>query len=162
MPNPMGDTIQGSTIRHSVTVELPIEEAFARFVDDLGQWWPPEYTWSQDVLEEIRLKPREGGMCFERGPHGFRCDWGRVVAFEPAARIAFTWQIGPSREPVPDERRASVVEVSFESEGETSTRVTLEHRGFERHGEAGDAYRDALASERGWPYILGRYAAVTG
>jgi uncharacterized protein YndB with AHSA1/START domain len=149
-----------ATIRHEVTIQLPPEAAFARLVDDLGDWWPPEYTWSQAVLEEIRIEPREGGMCFERGPHGFRCDWGRVLTFEPPLRLAFTWQIGPRREPVPDERRASEVELRFEAAGPRATRVVLEHRGFERHGEDGDAYRDALASEQGWPYILGRYAAA--
>jgi uncharacterized protein YndB with AHSA1/START domain len=145
-------------IRHAVTVELPREAAFARFVDDFRDWWPAEYTWSQDVLEQIGIEPREGGMCFERGRHGFRCDWGRVLAFEPPRRLGFRWQISPRREPVPDERRASEVELRFEAEGNCVTRVELEHRGFERHGE-GDAYRDALASEQGWPYILGRYAS---
>jgi uncharacterized protein YndB with AHSA1/START domain len=141
-------------IQHTVEVPLPPERAFARFVEQLGEWWPAEYTWSQDVLEAIGIEPRAGGMCFERGPHGFRCDWGRVVAFEPPERLVFTWQIGPSREPVPDDRRASEVELRFDG----ATRVQLEHRGFERHGDAAEAYRAALASDQGWPYILVRYA----
>jgi uncharacterized protein YndB with AHSA1/START domain len=141
-------------IQHTVEVPLPRDRAFARFVEHLGEWWPAEYTWSQDVLEAIGIEPREGGMCFERGPHGFRCDWGRVIAFEPPERLVFTWQIGPNRDPVPDDRRASEVEVRFDG----ATQVQLEHRRFERHGEAAEAYRAALASEQGWPYILGRYA----
>ena len=92
--------------------------------------------------------------CFELGPHGFRCDWGRVTVWEPPHRLVFRWQIGAQREPVPDPQRASEVEVRF-ADGE----VRLEHRGFERHGPDAENYRAALASEQGWPYILGRYAA---
>lgn len=101
-------------------------------------------------------------MCSEVGPHGFRCDWGRVLAAERPKRLRFTWQIGPSREPVPDPERASVVDVRFLAEGADSTRVEVEHHAFERHGEAAQGYRDALASEQGWPYMLGRYAAAAG
>jgi hypothetical protein len=36
----------------------------------------------------------------------------------------------------------------------------MEHRDFDRHGEGAEGYRAALASEQGWPYILGRYAAA--
>ena len=143
--------------RHELTVEAPPERAFARFAEELGAWWPREYTWSGDALEAIGIEPREGGMCFERGPHGFRCDWGRMLAWEPPDRLVFTWQIGPSREPVPDPARASEVEVRFAPAAE-GTRVTLEHRDFARHGDAGPGYRDALGSEQGWPYMLARVA----
>jgi uncharacterized protein YndB with AHSA1/START domain len=141
-------------IRHAVSVPVPPERAFVAFVEELGAWWPREYTWSGDVLERIGMEPREGGLCTELGPHGFRCDWGRVLAYEPPHRLVFTWQIGPSREPVPDPARATEVEVRF-GDG----RVELEHRGFDRPGAGGEDYRAGLASDQGWPYMLGRYAA---
>jgi hypothetical protein len=40
------------------------------------------------------------------------------------------------------------------------TLVLLEHRGFERHGPQAVAYRDALASAQGWPWILKHYEAA--
>lgn len=137
----------------SVPVPVPPDRAFAAFAD-LGAWWPPEYTWSRDVLQEIAIEPREGGHCYEVGPYGFRCDFGRVLAWEPGRRIAFTWQISPRREPEPDPARASEVEVRF-GDG----RVELEHRGFERHGPGADEYAAAMGGEHGWPLILARYAA---
>ncbi len=136
-------------------VPVAPERAFALFTEQLGSWWPAEYTWSADALEGIEIEARPGGHCVERGPGGFRCDWGTVVDCEPARRLLFSWQIGPSREPLPDPARASEVEVQFVGDG-GSTEVRLEHRGFERHGEQGDSYREALGSEQGWPYILGR------
>ncbi len=149
-----------STIQQEIDVEMPLAEAFSRFVDRLGEWWPAEYTWSQDALEEIVIEPREGGLCSEHGPDGFRCDWGRVLRFERPTGLSFSWQIGPGREPVPDRHKASEVEVRFERVGEATTRVALEHRGFERHGEGGEEYSAALSSDQGWPYILERYATA--
>jgi uncharacterized protein YndB with AHSA1/START domain len=150
------------SISRAVVVPLPPEEAFRLFGPGLQRWWPREYTWGQEALDAIAIEPREGGFCYERGPHGFRCDWGRVLAWEPPRRLLFSWQIGPGREPVPDPAKASEVEVRFVAEEAEATRVELEHRGFDSHGEGGDAYRAALDSEQGWPYILDRYAAAGG
>lgn len=142
------------------TVPLPPAGAFDLFAAQLGRWWPREYTWGQDALEWIGLEPRAGGRCTERGPHGFQCDWGRVTAWEPPARVELAWQISPRREPVPDPARASRVEVTFTAAARGSE-VRLQHDGFERHGSDGAAYRDALATEHGWPLILARYAATS-
>jgi len=145
------------TVRESLIVPLAPERAFALFAEQLGTWWPREYTWAQPVLEEIGMEPREGGLCFERGPHGFRCDWGRVLAWDPPERVAFSWQIAPDRTPVPDPGKASEVEVVFTPEGD-GTRVELEHREFQRHGRGADDYRRALGSAKGWRYMLECYA----
>ena len=146
-------------IRQAVTVPVPADEAFAAFAD-LARWWPPAYTWAADTLEAIGIEPREGGHCFERGPHGFSLHWGRVLTWEPPTRLAFTWQIAPDRVPQPDPAKASEVEVRFHPAGEPGTRVELEHRAFARHGEAGGAYRQAMASSQGWPLLLDRYAST--
>ena len=145
-----------------VEVEVPLAppEAFELFVGGLATWWPREYTWSGEVLETIAIEPKVGGRCYELGPHGFHCDWGRVVEYNPPARIAFTWQIGAQREPLPDPAAASMVTVTFDSHG-SRTVVRLEHSGFERHRD-GDNYREMLASPQGWPLIVDRYAAAAG
>jgi hypothetical protein len=54
------------TASAGVTVNLEPDQAFDLFARRLAAWWPPEYSWSQDVLEEIGIEPHEGGMCFER------------------------------------------------------------------------------------------------
>jgi uncharacterized protein YndB with AHSA1/START domain len=145
---------------HAIAVPLPPGAAFRRFTEEMGAWWPPEYTWAQQTLDTIVVEPREGGRCYERGPHGFSCDWGRVVECEPPQRLLFTWQISPQRVPQPDPDRASVVEVRFSADGDSATRVELEHRDFERHGEGAESYRAAMDSPQGWPLLLERFAAV--
>ena len=150
-------------IRLTLRVPTSVERAYAVFAEEFASWYhPSEYTWSQDVLETIGIEGREGGRCFERGPYGFWVDWGRVLVWDPPHRLAFSWQISPGREPVPDPEKASEVELRIHEEGPQSTRVEFEHRGFSRHGEGAESYLMALGSEQGWPYILDRYAVTFG
>lgn len=144
-------------VRHKVVVDADPVRAFDAFLL-LHRWWPREYSWAADALEMIAVEPRVGGRCYERGPHGFECDWGRVVAYEPPRRLVFTWQINFDRTPQPDPAKASEVEVRFTARG-VSTMVQLEHRGFERHGERALDYRAGMESKAGWPLMLERYAA---
>ncbi|MGE3911918.1 MAG: hypothetical protein AB7K36_21345, partial [Chloroflexota bacterium] len=49
----------------------------------------------------------------------------------------------------------------FFSDGPTSTRIELEHRQFERHGQEGAAtWHAAMASSEGWEKFLERYASL--
>ncbi len=142
----------------SVDVSLHRSAAFERFTKGMLQWWPTEYTWSGDALATIAIDPAEGGFCTETGPFGFRCDFGRVLAIATNERIEFTWQINGRREPVPDPAKAGTVDVQFVEAPDNHTRVTLVHRGFANYGDHWRAYRDAMASEQGWPYIMKRFA----
>ena len=158
--DPAPDEIEDATM-HEVTVGLPQPAAFRLFTEGFARWWPPEYSWSGDSLAAIGLEPRVGGACFEIGPHGFRCDWGRVTQWEAPRLLGFTWQIGADRTPQPDPSKASHIAVAFVPEG-ARTRVILAHRGFRAHGERGMAYREEMGSPMGWPLLLSRYAQLAG
>ena len=108
-------------IRQAVTVPVPVDRAFSAFAD-LARWWPREYTWAADTLEDIGIEPREGGHCFERDPDGFTCHWGRVLTWDPPARLVLVWQIAPDRVPEPNPAKASEVEVRFHPAGTSGTR----------------------------------------
>ncbi|WP_076468833.1 SRPBCC family protein [Micromonospora avicenniae] len=147
------------SVRCDLVISAPTERAFAVFAGALTDWWVREYTWSgPEALSELGMEPRAGGMLYEIGPYGFRADWGRVLIWDPPRRLVFTWQIGPDRSPVPDPARASEVEVLFLAEAPGQTRVELEHRHFDRHGEAAEGYRQALTA--GWHELLSRYVAT--
>lgn len=156
----MTDLIGVDPIRRTLTVPVEMDRAFRLFTDELASWWPQEYTWAKNVLETIAIEPQQGGRCFERGPHGFHSDWGRVLVWDPPLRLVLTWQISPERVPEPDPARASEIEVRFIEEDSSTTRVELEHRHLDRHGENARMYRDGLGSPHGWSYILDRYAAA--
>lgn len=156
----MSDKPTVEPIRKQVQVELPSEAAFQRFTEGLGEWWPPAYTWSGESLVEIAMEPGKGGRCYEPGPEGLQCDWGRVKVWEPPERVVFSWQISPSRVPVPDPEKASQVSVIFDELGPGRTKVTFEHRDFANHGEGAAGYRQAMAAPEGWPWILDQFASV--
>nr|MDT0659906.1 SRPBCC family protein [Micromonospora sp. DSM 115978] len=156
--NPAGvvQEVAKYSIRSNVRVPGPADRAFAVFTGKLADWWVKEYTWAgPDALADIGIEPRQGGMAYELGPYGFRADWGRVLVWQPGRKLLFTWQIGPDRAPVPDPTRASEVEVRFSAE-DGHTLVEVEHRRFDRHGEAAEGYRRALTD--GWQELLSRYA----
>lgn len=96
-----------TAIQRTLALGISAKTAFEAFVHDIHAWWPREYTWSQDQLQNIRIEAKADGLCTEIGPYGFRCDWGRVVRIEVPHSLVFKWQISPRREPVPDASKAS-------------------------------------------------------
>jgi uncharacterized protein YndB with AHSA1/START domain len=145
-------------IEETVIVRSPPDRAFHAFLGEFGAWWPAAYTYAgEQRLQDIGLSATVGGLCSEIGPHGFRVDWGRMVAVEPPTRLAFLWQIAPDRTPQPDPAKSSEVEVVF-APGAGGSEVRLIHRAFERCGEGAAAYREGMASKQGWRFILDAYA----
>jgi uncharacterized protein YndB with AHSA1/START domain len=158
-PDGIHQDVARYSVRSTLRVPVPAEQAFTAFTGGLADWWVREYTWSgPEALADIGIEPREGGMAYEIGPYGFRADWGRVVAWQPPHRLVVIWQIGPDRAPLPDPAKASEVEVRFTPEDGGRTRVEVEHRDFDRHGAAAEGYREALTA--GWQELLSRYATA--
>ena len=112
----------------------------------------------EGALVDAIIEPRAGGRWYERDETGAECEWGRVLVVERPRRILLAWQLSPTFEFDPDPTRATEVEVTFEARGDGSTSVTLEHRGFEVHGDAAASMRDSVAGEGGWPHLLELYA----
>src|SRR5699024_8183367 len=104
-------------------------------VEDFKKWWPKAYTWSQDDLQDIFITPKVNGFCTEIGPNNFRIDWGTVTAFEKGKYIAFRWQIGPTRDPIPNVNKASLVTLTFEPLSTSKIKINLKHTEFQNHGE---------------------------
>ena len=73
-----------------------------------------------------------------------------------------SWDIGPTWQIETDPARVSEVEVRFLAEGDTATRVEIEHRHLDRHGPGWEALRYGIADEQGWRLDLNRVAALAG
>ena len=147
------------SVCNSVTVPLSEEDAFELFVDRFSEWWPlSSHHIGERPAVQVIIEPRAGGRWFERDEAGAECEWGSVLAVEPPGRILLGWQLSPVFEYDPDPARATEVEVTFEAQGEAGTRVTVEHRGFEVHGENAASLRDSVAGEGGWSQLLELYA----
>jgi len=145
-------------IRKSVVVDAPIERAFSVFTEDIGSWWPPEHHIIEAELAEMVFEPRAGGYVYDRGVDGSECRFARVLAYEPPHRIVFSWDIDLQWKLETDPNKTSEVEVRFVAESPTRTRVELEHRNLERHGEGWPNLRDSVDSPGGWGLTLRRFA----
>ncbi len=146
-------------VTSSIVVDTPIERAFSIFTDDIGSWWPPEHHILESQLAEMVFEPRVGGRVVDRGVDGSECAWATVLAYEPPERIVFSWNITLDWKIETDPGRSSEVEVRFASETPDRTRVTLEHRHIERHGDGWEQMQQAVGSPEGWQVGLGRFAA---
>jgi uncharacterized protein YndB with AHSA1/START domain len=149
---------QETSIKTDIVVDAPIDHAFRIFSERFDQIKPREHNMLQVDIAESVLEPRSGGRLYDRGIDGSECQWGRVLAYEPPARIVFTWDISPHWQIETDLDRASEVEVRFTEETPERTRVTLEHRHLDRHGDGWQGLRDGVAGDQGWPLYLTRYA----
>jgi uncharacterized protein YndB with AHSA1/START domain len=150
------------TVRHHVVVNAPLDRAFHVFTDKFGDFKPREHNLLKVPIEETVFEPRVGGHIYDRGVDGSLCKWARIAAYEPPNRIVFTWDIGPTWQLETDPARASEVEVRFTAESAHRTRVELEHRHIERHGEGWESVAAGVDGDAGWPLYLGRYANLFG
>lgn len=151
-----------TTVRHSITVEAPIGEAFRVFTEDFGRFKPPEHNLLGAAIAETVFEPRAGGHVFDRGVDGSECRWARVLAYEPPNRVVISWDISPHWQIESDPDKTSEVEVLFRVESPTTTRVDLEHRHLDRHGEGWESVRDGVDNDQGWHLYLQRYGELVG
>lgn len=116
----------------SLRVAASPERAFRAFTEEIGAWWRPNTL--------FQLTPRgDGALFFEPGPlgrlatrlpNGKVFEIGRVIVWRPGEKLVFSWRPA-SFSP----EQSTEVEVTFEAIGGSAgeeTRVTVEHRGWDR------------------------------
>ena len=148
----MSDALVIEVVRRTVTVDCAVEEAFRVFTADAISWWPTESHSIHQTVREIVFEPREGGHVYEVAESGERGHWATVLAWEPPHRLVLAWNI------LQREGDLTEVEVRFKPDGD-STRVELEHRGWENVALEGPAKRDDY--DTGWGVVLGSYVEAT-
>jgi uncharacterized protein YndB with AHSA1/START domain len=158
----MQQTEQNPVVRKVVVVNAEPEHAFAVFTQNMGQWWPKEHHIGGSPMVAVVVEPRNGGRWYEKDEDGSECNWGTVLVYEPPQKLVFSWHLNGDFEFVPDITQASEVEIRFIPEDLGKTRVELEHRHFERHGESGDRLRTEVDKPGGWSYVLEGYVKAVG
>ena len=151
---------QATSIHFELVVQAPIERAFHVFTHDFDRIKPREHNLLSVDIAETVFETHAGGRIYDRGIDGSECQWARVLAYEPPHRVVFSWDISPRWEVETDPERTSEVEVRFIAESPERTRVELEHRHLDRHGEGWEGTREGVGNEGGWPLYLQRYAAL--
>jgi uncharacterized protein YndB with AHSA1/START domain len=145
----MSDSLVIEAVRKTVTVDCVVEEAFRVFTADATSWWPvATHSIHGSRVREVVFEGYEGGEVYELSEDEERGHWATVVTWEPPNRLVLAWNI-LERNAIPTE-----VEIRFLPEGE-STRVELEHRGWEAIAAGASSTRDNY--DRGWRQVLGVY-----
>jgi hypothetical protein len=143
----------------SITVKASADRAFQVFTEGFDTWWPRSHHIGKSPMTKAIIQGRMGGRCYSEQVDGTECDWGQILVWEPPRRFVIAWQITHQWGYEPDLAKSSEVEIRFTPEGDSSTRVDLEHRYFQRHGPGGDAMRTAVDGAMGWGELLKVYAA---
>jgi uncharacterized protein YndB with AHSA1/START domain len=123
-------------------------EAFHVFTEETDLWWRkgPRHRLRGDRSGVVSFEGGAAGRLVERFDDGEAFEVGKVLAWEPGARLVFEWRawgLSPGE--------STEVEVRFEP-APGGTRVTLEHRGWEavrpdhpaRRGLDGEAFTSML------------------
>jgi uncharacterized protein YndB with AHSA1/START domain len=150
-----------SAVIVSLRVEATPEEAFDVFTQEIGAWWKPNGLFQLTPRGDgvLSFEPGETGRLITTLPNGHVFEIGRITAWAPGERLAFTW-----RQATFAAEQQTTVEVRFEPV-DGGTRVTVEHRGWDaipvehvaRHGfplnvfqmRQGEHWRALLASMAG-------------
>jgi uncharacterized protein YndB with AHSA1/START domain len=149
-----------TSVRHDVVIEAPIERAFSVFTQGFGRFKPPEHNMLGVDIAETVFELTVGGSVYDKGVDGSECRWARVLAYDPPNRVVISWDISPQWQIETDHAKTSEVEVRFIAEAPDRTRVELEHRNIDRHGDGWEAVREGVSADDGWPLYLHRFADV--
>ena len=138
-----------TSITASVEVAVDPATAFEVFTADIDAWYKrgPYSFKDAERAVGVRFEPGVGGRLIEvHDPvTGEGIEWGRVLVWEPGARLVFS-DLLSSAPPA----ALTEVEVRFASV-DGGTRVTLEHRGLDRLPPEVAAQK----RKHGWITLLG-------
>jgi uncharacterized protein YndB with AHSA1/START domain len=149
---------QTTSVSTSIVVDAPADRAFTIFTEDMESWWPPDHHVIEAPLSHMVFETKEGGDVYDVGTDGSECRWARVLAYDPPHRVVFSWDVTTQWKIETDLAKTSEVEVRFVAEGTGRTRVELEHRHLDRHGDGWEGMRDAVGSPEGWNAELRQFA----
>jgi uncharacterized protein YndB with AHSA1/START domain len=131
-------------IRFAFDVGCAPEHAFDVWAGRIDSWWPRDHTVGPAAT--VILQPAVGGRIYERDAKGVEHDWGVVTAWDRPARLAYTWHLGG------DPEEATDVEIRFLAAGPNTTRVEVEHSGWDRLGDHAGPGRDR--NRAGWESLV--------
>ena len=154
----MTQTTDPTDVNASIEVNASAERAFEVFTRDFGMFKPPEHNLLAVPISETVVETHVGGHIIDRGADGSECPWATVLAYESPNRFVFSWNINPYWQIETDTDKRSEVEVTFTALGEDRTRVDINHRHLDRHGEGWAGVREGVSTDEGWPLYLDRYA----
>jgi uncharacterized protein YndB with AHSA1/START domain len=135
----------------TVTVDLPLEEAFRLYTEGIASWWPhATHSVEEERVETVVFEAGDGGRIYEQTKTGEEHVWGTVREWDPPSRIVHSWHPGRGAD------SAQEVQITFEPD-DSGTRVELVHAGWERIGDRAAEMFSNYDSVSGWDLVLYKY-----
>jgi hypothetical protein len=135
-------------IEKSVLLHCSREKAFKLFTEHISKWWPSTHRLTKDPESELFME--QSGRFWERARDGREAELGRVIEWEPPARMKLDFYMGTTVE------QPTLVDVSF-TEIEDGTRITIRHQA---KPESADVWNGrALSFARSWEAVLAALVA---
>ena len=150
--------IKPAPIQRTLRVRASRQKAFDTFVA-MGGWWLKSHSLAGSGQKDVVIEPRAGGRWYEIGNDGSEQPWGKVIAYEPPARLHLIWSL--NGEWAYDSAFETNIEVTF-AEDDDHTIVTSEHRDLDRYGENAEAIRGDYDTgmDGGWLELLAGFQRV--
>lgn len=83
----------GFTLKHTVQIKAAPEQVY-RAILNVGQWWDPAHTYSQDA-HNLSIEERAGGCWCEKLPGGGNVHHMQVVLLMSGKMLRFAGGLGP-------------------------------------------------------------------
>jgi uncharacterized protein YndB with AHSA1/START domain len=144
-------------VKKELLVKASRERCYRVFTDGIDRWWPRNHHIGSSPLERVVIEPHEGGRWYAVHVDGSESNTGKVLVWDPPARLVLSWQINSDWKFDPS--FVTEVEMTFTEVGPKETRVTFEHRNLERYGVKAIDLRKQIDDQKGWHDTLDRFAA---
>ncbi|GAA2804569.1 SRPBCC domain-containing protein [Crossiella cryophila] len=131
-------------VRKSVVVRASPLQCFEAFTQRPADWWPPSHVLLRTPRIGLAIEPGVGGRYYEWDAEGNEIAWGVVLEWNPPHGLRMTWRVDGRWQSIPDDERASEIEVSFTPAGPGQTRVELAHVRLDKHGPDAERIFQAL------------------
>jgi len=134
-------------VRKSLELNCDARTAFNFYTKNMGDWWPfRTHSIGGDKTIGVAMECEEGGRLYETLEDGTEKLWGRILHWEPGARLVHSWHVNRGPE------KATEVELRFTDLEGGRCRVELEHRNWEALGDVAAETRDQY--DGGWTTVL--------
>jgi len=84
----------GFVVRLESTIQAPPARVYQAFTAEVGRWWDPEHTYSNDAAN-LSIDAHLGGCFCERLPAGGGVEHLRIIYLAPPSLLRFSGALGP-------------------------------------------------------------------